>query len=78
VLGPSHVVAGLLQGRRQLACLEIRLGAKKGKIEPGDLDAANLVSRASGGSGIGVGHRIQQVIAGRIRMALDDGNTLCH
>ena len=78
VLRPSHVVARIHQCRWQLALLEIGLRAQQGKFEIGDLDAPDLVVGQHRALGIGVGHRIQEMMTGRIGMALDDGNALVH
>jgi hypothetical protein len=75
---PAHVIAGLHECWRQLAGIEIRLGAQQRKVEIGDLDTPHLVPRRYRTLGIGISHRVEQVMTCRIRMALNDGNTFRH
>jgi hypothetical protein len=60
----------------RVACrlFEILLRAQQGKIELCNVDTPDLVPGQSSSFSIGIGHRIQQMMAGRIRMALDNGN----
>jgi hypothetical protein len=78
MLRPSHVIARLHKGRWQLARLEVQLRAQQRKIEVRYLDTPHLMPCLSGSFGIGISHRVQQVMAGRIWMALDNCNTLGH
>lgn len=63
MLGPAHVLLRSHQSSRYCAGLEFRLRAQELKLKLCYLDAAHLVPRCRCAISIGIGHRMQQVIA---------------
>lgn len=78
MLCPAHVLSGLLQARWQRPGLEILLRPQQRELEPCHFYPPYLVSRCRGGLRVSVSHGVQEVVPGRVRMALDNRNVPGH
>src|SRR3954454_14014611 len=78
MLCPPHVFLRTRQSSWDRADLEILLGSQQREFEFCYLDAAHFVPSADCALVIGISQRMQQVMARRVRVTLNDRDWPCH